>query len=105
MKHRITLSLAMIALVSLPIESMGQQPLSDLLEKGIYAEETKGDLEQAIQIYGQIVDNDPANRKIVAQAYYRLFHNSGNALSVSFQVFSTIRVTLLCFVFSLAIDS
>jgi tetratricopeptide (TPR) repeat protein len=43
-----------------------------LLEKGIFAEETKGDIASAIKIYKQIADDAKANRKYVAQASYRL---------------------------------
>jgi len=45
---------------------------TELLEKGIYAEETRGDLDSAVQLYQQIVDNPGAGRGIVAQAQLRL---------------------------------
>lgn len=45
---------------------------TDLLEKGIYTEQTVGDLDAAIKIYGQIVAKSEANRAAVAQAYFRL---------------------------------
>jgi len=45
---------------------------TDLLEKGIYTEQTGGDLDAAIKIYGQIVAKSEANRAAVAQAYFRL---------------------------------
>ena len=45
---------------------------STLLEKGVYAEETVGDLDGAIKIYTQIIDDAKANRRYVAQARYRL---------------------------------
>ncbi len=45
---------------------------SVLLEKGIYTEETVGDLDAAIEIYEQIVADAEANRAYVAQAQYRL---------------------------------
>ena len=48
------------------------QSASDLLESGIYTEETVGDLDAAMKIYTKIVDDDKANRPIVAQALYRL---------------------------------
>jgi len=47
---------------------------SQLLEKGIYAEETVGDLDGAIKIYKQIVAEAKASRKFAAQAQYRLGH-------------------------------
>jgi hypothetical protein len=45
---------------------------SDLLQKGIYAEETAGDLDSAMRIYGQIVRDTQATRAAIAEAYYRL---------------------------------
>jgi carboxyl-terminal processing protease len=42
------------------------------LEKGIYQEETKGDLQAATEIYQQIVDDPTAERALVAQAQLRL---------------------------------
>jgi len=45
---------------------------SVLLEKGIFKEQTAGDLDAAIKIYRQIIDDAEANRKLVAQAHYRL---------------------------------
>ncbi len=47
-------------------------PVSVLLEQGIYTEETVGDLDRAIEIYKQIVDDDQANRKVVAEALFRM---------------------------------
>ena len=43
-----------------------------MLEKGIYTEETLGDLDKAMTIYREIVAQAQANRKYVAQAQYRL---------------------------------
>jgi len=48
------------------------QVASELLEKGIYTEETKGELKAASQIYQQIVDDPVADRSLVAQAQLRL---------------------------------
>lgn len=45
---------------------------SKLLQQGIFAEETEGDLEAAAVIYGKIVTEAHANRPIVAQAIFRL---------------------------------
>lgn len=46
--------------------------LSDLLEQGIYSEETKGDLDGAIRIYQEIVADNKAGQTVAAQAQYRL---------------------------------
>jgi carboxyl-terminal processing protease len=45
---------------------------SELLEKGIYCEETKGELSEAIQLYQQIVDDPQVDRSYLAQAQLRL---------------------------------
>src|SRR5687768_5598663 len=52
--------------------SIGHGAAADwLLEKGIYTEETKGDLKEAARIYQQIVDDPKAERARVAQAQLR----------------------------------
>jgi len=48
------------------------EPVSELLEKAIYKEESAGDLDAAIQIYQQIIQHAEANRHAVAEAHYRL---------------------------------
>lgn len=48
------------------------EPVSELLEKAIYKEESAGDLDAAIQIYQQIIQQAKANRHAVAEAHYRL---------------------------------
>jgi carboxyl-terminal processing protease len=45
---------------------------AELLEKGIYTEETKGDLKAALQIYRQLAEDPRADRSLVAQAQLRL---------------------------------
>jgi len=67
---RIALVLMMTAIL-LPPAARAESP-AVLLEKGIFAEETKGDINNAVKIYKQIVDEAGANRKYVAQAMYRL---------------------------------
>ncbi|MBI5092875.1 MAG: tetratricopeptide repeat protein [Candidatus Hydrogenedentes bacterium] len=49
----------------------GESP-KELLEKGVYSEDTVGDLDGAVKIYRQIIENAKADRPLVAQAYYRL---------------------------------
>ncbi len=46
--------------------------VSTLLEKGIYAEETKGDLDEAMKIYQKIINENAGNSVKIAEAYYRL---------------------------------
>jgi len=50
----------------------GAEPVAVLLEKGIYTEETAGDLDGAIKIYQQIVDQASSNAAWGAEASYRL---------------------------------
>ncbi len=45
---------------------------SDVLERAIYAEETKGDLNGAIELYQQLVSDAKATEKLAAQAQFRL---------------------------------
>jgi len=45
---------------------------AEQLEKGIYTEETKGDLKAALNIYKQLVEDPRADRSLVAQAQLRL---------------------------------
>jgi hypothetical protein len=46
--------------------------ISDLLEQGVYSEETKGDLEAAMKLYQQVVQDAKAGEALAAQAQYRL---------------------------------
>lgn len=43
-----------------------------LLEKGVYYQETSGDIDAAIQTYKKVVEDAQANRPAVAEALYRL---------------------------------
>jgi Protein of unknown function (DUF3108)/Tetratricopeptide repeat len=65
-------ALFLAALVALsPCDSRAASP-SELLEKGIYTEETKGDIDGAIAIYQQIADEAKTLRSLAAQAQLRL---------------------------------
>ena len=48
------------------------QTTAELLQRGIFAQETEGNLDNAILIYRQIVNSAPADRELAAQAQYRL---------------------------------
>jgi hypothetical protein len=48
------------------------QSAADLLQKGIYAQETLGDLDGAVKSYRQVLTSYPANKQIAAQAQYQL---------------------------------
>lgn len=56
-------------LVSLPGSA---QTASDLLQKGIHAQEATGDLDVAIAIFRQVVNSSPTNKDLAAQAQYQL---------------------------------
>src|SRR5688500_4534902 len=44
---------------------------SELLQQGLYAEEVEGNIDSAIQTYGQVIKNKSASPAHVAQALYR----------------------------------
>jgi hypothetical protein len=74
-KYIAILSSAMMgaALVLQPPVARCESPSpSQLLEKGIYAEETKGDIDGAITIYQQLVAEAKANQALAAKAQLRL---------------------------------
>jgi len=60
------LAICMIAVMGLA------QTASELLQKGIFAQETEGNLDNAILLYRQIVNSAPTQRDLAAQAQYRL---------------------------------
>jgi hypothetical protein len=70
------LNKTLLVLVAAATLAMGSvvvaQTASELLEKGIYTEETVGDLDAAIKIYERIVAEELAGRPFVAQAQFRL---------------------------------
>src|SRR5262249_6936658 len=67
-----TLALGAALLLLASAQALRAVSASELLEKGIYTEETKGELGAASQIYQQIVDDPRADRGLVAQAQLRL---------------------------------
>ena len=67
-----TLVLSMVAVVLLSGGLVMADSLAERLEKGIYTEETVGDLDAARDIYLQIVVDAEANRVVAAQAQFRL---------------------------------
>ncbi len=69
-KHTVALAFAVLLFVC-PRELRAASG-AELLEQGIYNEETKGDLKAAVEIYRQIVDDPAAGRDLLAQAQLRL---------------------------------
>src|SRR5437773_2023584 len=70
LKESLGLCVALILLASM--RTTHAAAATELLEKGIYTEETKGELKAAVQIYQEIVDDPGADRSLVAQAQLRL---------------------------------
>jgi len=70
MKRKTSFLLAAITMLALQTVR-GASPAM-LLEKGVFAEETKGDIDAAMKIYKRIIDDADANGKHIAQAHYRL---------------------------------
>jgi hypothetical protein len=69
MKARLA-CLAALVLLCAPVA--GAQSVSALLQKGIYAHETMGDLDAAIRIYEQVIASAPAGSDLATQAKRRL---------------------------------
>src|SRR5437773_12408468 len=69
MKNTLILGAALLLFAS--AQAARGASAADLLEKGIYTEETKGELKAASDIYRQIVDDPTADRSLVAQAQLR----------------------------------
>src|SRR5882672_3415640 len=67
--RQLALTILAAALMGLPAEG---QSTAELLQKGIYTQETVGDLDGAIKIYRQIVSSASQSRTYAAQAQYRL---------------------------------
>lgn len=65
---------AIVLAAVVAIQPIGSHAASaaELLEKGIYTEETKGDIDGAIAIYQQIAAESKATRALAAQAQLRL---------------------------------
>lgn len=62
---------AMVAVLLLGAPAKAQSA-ADLLQKGIHAQETVGDVDSAIQIFRQVAASPAANKVLAAQAQYQL---------------------------------
>lgn len=67
-------TLLMLSIISLLGAGRGASAASpsELLQKGIYSEETKGDLDSAMQLYQQVVSEAKGAQAVAAQAQYHL---------------------------------
>jgi hypothetical protein len=71
MSRKILIVISIISILVFNLLAWGDT-VSTLLEEGIYAEETKGDLDEAITIYKKIIDENAGNSANIAEAHYRL---------------------------------
>jgi len=67
-----TMLVALVGIAVLVNLAAGAELPSVMLQKGIYQEDTVGDLETAMTIYREIIQADDARRAHVARAIYRL---------------------------------
>jgi hypothetical protein len=66
-------SILVFAVAMVPFAAAGSaQTIAEQLEKGIYAQETASDTDEAIRIFRQILGSAPAQRGVAAEAQYRL---------------------------------
>lgn len=81
MKKLRQLMLTAVIIGSVLTTATAAESFSVLLQKGIFAEETEGNLDAAIKIYQQITAEAATNLSVVAQAQYRLgvcYQKKGN---------------------------
>src|SRR4030042_4327150 len=63
----------LLAVAAFLVSGAGQQETAkQLFEKALHLEETKGDLEKAVEVYKRIVAEFPEERVLAAQAFYHL---------------------------------
>ncbi|MFO8008295.1 MAG: sugar-binding protein [Candidatus Brocadiia bacterium] len=70
-KRFLLVALVVVGLVGLCALARGESA-DVLLERAVYAEETVGDLDQAISLYRQTIEQAEENRAVLARAHYRL---------------------------------
>ncbi len=71
MNSRWRLLAVLLAVVAMPL-SASAQTTSDLFEKAVYADETAGNLDEAIELYGQVLAKAKVTSSLAAEAQYRL---------------------------------
>lgn len=70
MKMKLSAAALGLALIAWP--AAAQESAAVQLQKGIYAQQTAGDLDTAIQIFRQVLASNPADRSYAAQAQLHL---------------------------------
>ncbi len=71
MNKNIMMTFSFLVLIGMCMAAQAESP-SALLEKGIYTEETVGNLDAAIVLYQKVITSAEPVRETVAQAYFRL---------------------------------
>ena len=71
-KNVITVIFLLVGVILLFSGFDQQETAKELFEKGVYLEETKGDLEKAIAVYGRVVKEFPDERAVAAKAQLRI---------------------------------
>ena len=71
-RARRTMLLLSLASLLATAATAAENSVSELLEKGIYSEESKGDLDAAMKLYEQVVSEAKGGQAVAAQAQYRL---------------------------------
>jgi Tol biopolymer transport system component len=75
MKLKMSRTAAILAFAGVAFLFLGlypQESAKELLERAVYIEETKGDLEQAIEVYNKILAEFAENQPLAAKALYRI---------------------------------
>jgi hypothetical protein len=73
MARRTKNSLVLLAFTGfLTVHGTADVSLPELMEQGVYSEETKGDLDAALKIYRQVVAEAKTGQSVAAQAQYRM---------------------------------
>ena len=71
-KVLISFSILIFAVFILTGSGFSQQTAGELFEKALYLEEAKGDIQEAIDLYQEIVEQFAENREIAAKAQLRI---------------------------------
>jgi Tol biopolymer transport system component len=72
MKFQSVLVIVFSLMLVLASSGYAQQKAGRLLQSGLYQEEVKGDLDEAIKVYERIIINFPKNRPVVAKALVQM---------------------------------
>ena len=75
MKRNLNWMMALFLMVGVSLLCSGwvqQESAKELFEKALYLEETKGELEEAVDIYKRVVNKFPDERVTAAKAQFRI---------------------------------